>query len=152
MNQKELYKKLLFQVLKENKNLDEWKNNLYSLGVDIETSKLNYSNTLIKMICFLTHSEHLSEIEDFLYWWLFEDVNKIIIETNSKSKKSNKIDVNDIESFCEYITNTYYIEILVENEQEYFENCNKFLFPYSKTMNDPDFENFITNLKNMKNE
>lgn len=54
-------------------------------------------NDLIIVIC-----NGNEEMNDDIYWWLYEDVKKTITLANGK-----EIDVEDIESFYKYLKETY---------------------------------------------
>lgn len=75
--------------------------NMYDAGLDLYESPLCNSADFI----FQAWLEQLTneEGQDLIYWWIFEDVDKIITEDE------NDINVEDIEDFAKYLKAHGYI-------------------------------------------
>lgn len=80
------------------KELQDKHYKLYRLGVDLtgfETS----NDLVVESLAFLWSDSEKKKtfIKDWINWWLFEDVNKIIYE------KKSELDVNSVKDFVNFL-------------------------------------------------
>lgn len=76
--------------------------NMYDTGLDFyETSLTASADTMFQAWLEQIINE---EGQDLVYWWLFEDVDKVITDNG------NEINVEDIEEFTKYLLNNGYFK------------------------------------------
>jgi len=63
-------------------------------------------NLIFGIINMIDEDMKIAEDDDLLSWWLYEDVDKIVYETNDDGKK-NKIEVKTPEQLYNYIIKEY---------------------------------------------
>ena len=85
-------------VIKEH---DNKLNELYNLGIDLVDLYSGCETTLIEAIAKLIGKDE-DVMLDWIYWWLYEDVDKIIYENGGQ------IDVTDISLFIDFLMNYQY--------------------------------------------
>lgn len=75
---------------------------LMELGIDLAEGPITYSiDTIFDSWLQSILNE---EGQDLVYWWLFEDVDKVITDNG------NEINVEDIEEFTKYLLNNGYFK------------------------------------------
>ena len=100
-----IIKDQIIKILKQIKIINDKQHKLYKLGVDIiEIS--NGVDLLGDSISYLFYNGEneadIKIINDWVDWWLYESVNKIVYE-----KDKTETDLNKIEDFVDYLIINY---------------------------------------------
>jgi len=95
----------IIKILQQIKIINDKQHKLYKLGVDIiEIS--NGIDLLSESIAYLFYNGKneydIKVINDWIDWWLYESVDKIIYE-----KDKSEINVNKLEDFVDYLIVNY---------------------------------------------
>ena len=91
-------KEFISKTLTVVKEHDNKLNELYNLGIDLVDLYSECEATLIEAIAKLIGKDEDAMLE-WIYWWLYEDVDKIIYENGGQ------IDVTDISLFVDFLMN-----------------------------------------------
>ena len=92
---REKFKDLLYKMQEHNELYDE----LYKLGIDVLNCKyIEYAGIFFDE---LMRTEFGDEGLDLVSWWLYEDVNHVIYDSNDDNKVI--ADLNDIDNLYDYL-------------------------------------------------
>ena len=92
---KEFIIKTLTVIKEQNKKLNE----LYKIGIDLSDFYGECETALIISTAKLISKKNDEVISDWIFWWLYEDVDKIIYDNGGQ------IDVTDIGLFVDFLMN-----------------------------------------------
>ena len=100
-----IIKDQIIKILKQIKIINDKQHRLYKLGVDIiEIS--NGIDLLSESIAYLFYNgkneDDIKNITDWVDWWLYESVDKIVYE-----KDKSETNVNKLEDFVDYLILNY---------------------------------------------
>lgn len=101
-----IIKDQIIKILKQIQIINDKQRKLYKLGVDIiEIS--NGIDLLSESIAYLFYNgkneDDIKIVNDWVDWWLYESVDKIIYE-----KDKSEINVNKLEDFVDYLILNYF--------------------------------------------
>ena len=91
-------KEFISKTLTVIKEHDNKLNELYNLGIDLVDLYSKCEATLIEAIAKLIGKDE-DVMLDWIYWWLYEDVDKIIYDNGGQT------DVTDIGLFVDFLMN-----------------------------------------------
>ena len=111
---KNMVRKYIIDTLKKIKEIDEKVQVLYKHGVDIIELENGISQLerSISVVIRQEEDEKFKCIQDFVGWWLYETVEKIIWYGSKEEIEANpndveRVDLTDLETFVDYLINEY---------------------------------------------
>lgn len=140
---KEFYSKIFIKTLQEYKNMLECRSELEDLGVHIE-NELTERYMELNLLVLLSGTRRLKECEDFIYWWLFEDVDKKLYTTETKEVY---VDLNTLEDFADFMVDQYYLNEEKDEEvtdKEFEQQLEDLIFPKNVPISFEDLQNMFS--------
>ncbi len=95
--------KVFNEVIVKLQEVSDKSQKLYELGIDLSNS---IENDYSEIITLILRSHYGKEGEDMISWWLYEDVEKVLYETNSDKVTRELKTIKQIWEYVEELRNS----------------------------------------------
>jgi hypothetical protein len=120
---KDLYKKIFIKKIKNIQEVESIISKMNEFGILLDHD-LTSSDSVIKLLVLISGTSEVKNLEDLIYWWIFEDVEKNLYDSNTGEVIYN---LTELEDFANYVVENLF-DNRVKVSEEYERNIEHLFF------------------------